>query len=126
MRQVRVRNTAPERRVAAAARRLGIRYRRHVEGLPARPDLVLPDHRVAVFADGCFWHGCPRCFRRPRANGAWWVKKVAANRRRDRRKDAALRQIGYSVVHIREHDSDDRVTRRLSAAVRRSRVRQRS
>jgi len=119
MRRVRVAGTAPERRVAAVMRGLGLRYRSHVGGLPGTPDFVLRDAPLAVFVDGCFWHGCPRCFVRPRSNGRWWRDKVEGNRRRDRRKDSALRRLGYSVIHVREHDGTARIARRLGGAAQR-------
>jgi len=74
---------------------------------------VLPDHNIAVFVHGCFWHGCPHCFVEPKRNRQWWRQKIANNRRRDRRKADQLRRLGYSVMTLMEHDSDRRIKARL-------------
>ena len=78
----------------AAARE---RYRR-VSGLRLRRAA-----RLAVFVDGCFWHGCPSCHRPPSSNQEYWTKKVARNRRRDRRNSRLLRQDGWTVLRVWEH-----------------------
>jgi len=119
MRRVKTEATGPEMRARRAARKLGIRYSTKTSGLPGSPDVLLVDARVAVFVNGCFWHGCPRCFKPPKRNRAWWVDKVARNRRRDRRKSDQLRRLGYSVVTLMEHDDDARMRSRLAAAGRR-------
>ena len=74
---------------------------------------MLPDHNIAVFVHGCFWHGCPRCYVEPKRNRRWWRLKIANNRRRDRRKADQLRRLGYSVITLMEHDSDRRIKARL-------------
>ena len=69
-----------------------------------KPDFVFPKLRLAVFVDGCFWHGCPQHATKPRNNAAFWRKKLAANRARDCRVNRTLRQEGWRVVRIWEHD----------------------
>mgnify|MGYP006277543925 FL=1 len=69
-----------------------------------RPDFVFPKRRVAVFVDGCFWHGCPRHGTQPKGNAAFWRRKFAANIARDRRVNRALRKAGWRVLRIWEHD----------------------
>ncbi|NBV22498.1 MAG: very short patch repair endonuclease [Proteobacteria bacterium] len=71
--------------------------------LAVRPDFVFPKLRLAVFVDGCFWHGCPRHGTQPKGNGAFWRKKLAANVARDRRVNRALRRSGWRVLRIWEH-----------------------
>ena len=73
-----------------------------------RPDFVFPSGRLAVFVDGCFWHGCPRHFIKPRNNAAFWRKKIAANRARDRLVSRALRKLGWKVMRIWEHELSKR------------------
>lgn len=73
-----------------------------------RPDFVFPGKHLAVFLDGCFWHGCARCYRRPRSNRAFWAEKVDTNRRRDRIQTAALRRKGWVVIRVWEHQLTDR------------------
>lgn len=77
-------------------------WRRHA-GLPGRPDFVFRARRVVVFVDGCFWHGCPRCYRLPEENRLYWKAKVLANRARDRRTARKLRSLGWRVTRIWEH-----------------------
>ena len=113
MRQVATRNTEPERRVRRIARQLGIRHTSRTADLPGKPDLVLPDHGIAIFVHGCFWHGCPRCYVEPKRNRQWWRQKIANNRRRDRRKADHLRKLGFTVITFMEHDSDTRIMARL-------------
>lgn len=72
--------------------------------LRVRPDFVFRKERVAVFVDGCFWHGCPKHCRMPAGNRAFWRKKLTANRERDRRVNRELRRAGWRVVRIWEHE----------------------
>lgn len=87
-------------------------------GLRRRADLVFRGARVAVFVDGCFWHGCPRHGTVPVANRNWWVEKLARNVERDCDTGERLRQAGWHVVRVWEHEATpaaaDRVERALS------------
>ena len=76
-------------------------WRRH-QPLPGKPDFAFPREKVAVFVDGCFWHGCPRCHKEPRKNTEFWRNKVAGNKKRDRRVDRQLREKGWKVCRIWE------------------------
>ena len=76
----------------------GYRKHWHVAG---RPDFAWPGRKVAVFVDGCFWHGC-RCKRLPKNNAAFWRKKIEGNRRRDKRISGTLRRQGWKVIRIKE------------------------
>lgn len=82
----------------------GLRYRVNVGNLPGRPDIALTRARIAVFVDGCFWHGCPEHAVAPKANANWWRSKLDANVARDRRNDATLRESGWVVVRAWEHE----------------------
>ena len=72
--------------------------------LAVRPDFVFHRQRLAVFVDGCFWHGCPQHGTRPKGNAAFWRRKFAANIARDRRVNRALRRAGWRVLRIWEHE----------------------
>ena len=76
-------------------------WRRHwkIEG---KPDFCWPKRKIALFVDGCFWHGCPRCYKVPKSNQVFWEKKIAGNRKRDRKVNRILRQNGWSVVRVWE------------------------
>lgn len=77
-------------------------WRRHV-ALMGRPDFVFRQCRLAVFVDGCFWHGCQRCYKSPRSNADYWAAKIARNQARDRKVTRLLRQLGWSVCRVWEH-----------------------
>jgi len=69
-----------------------------------RPDFVFPASRVALFVDGCFWHGCPKHYTKPKNNRAFWKRKLDANHARDRQVNRELRRKGWRVLRIWEHD----------------------
>lgn len=77
----------------------------HPRSIFGKPDFWFPAARIAVFVDGCFWHGCQEvgCQRSPQQNREYWIKKVARNVRRAREVTSALRRQGYKVMHIWEH-----------------------
>ncbi len=74
-----------------------------VRSFRVRPDFVFQRERVALFVDGCFWHGCPRHATWPASRAAWWRRKILANKRRDARVTRALRRAGWRVLRIWEH-----------------------
>ena len=78
----------------------GWRRHQHVFG---RPDFIFRMHRLAVFVDGCFWHGCQRCYRAPASNRKFWSAKYQRNKDRDRRVGRELRKSGWCVLRIWEH-----------------------
>lgn len=103
MSRIRSSGTKPERVVALNLRASGIRFRRQA-ALPGRPDFLLPDHGVALFVHGCFWHGCPEHFRAPKSNAPFWEAKITRNCARDRRSLLLLRAMGLRVFVLWEHD----------------------
>lgn len=95
-------NQSTELALARVLRTAGFSgWRRHLP-YPGHPDFCWPSYKVAVFVDGCFWHGCPRCYSTPKSNRAFWRAKVVANKLRDRRVSAQLRGSGWTVVRIWE------------------------
>ena len=105
MRQIRAVNTRPELALRRALWAAGLRgWRLHYKRLPGSPDFAFPRRKIAVFVDGCFWHGCPRHYRGPKSSRAYWDGKLEVNRARDRRTGAVLRQEGWRVVRLWEHD----------------------
>lgn len=77
-------------------------WRRH-QNLKGRPDFIFKEKRVAVFIDGCFWHGCPRCYHPPKTNEVYWNNKISRNRERDKRITKELALSGWKVVRFWEH-----------------------
>jgi DNA mismatch endonuclease, patch repair protein len=101
------RDTKPELALRSELHRLGLRYYVHrsvLPGLRRRADVVFTRAKVAVFVDGCFWHGCPEHATMPKANAEWWAQKLSRNVSRDRDTDSRLRDSGWTVVRFWEHD----------------------
>ena len=97
-------NRDTELKLATLFRKYGISgWRRH-QPVYGKPDFVFRRQKIAVFVDGCFWHGCPKCYRRPRSNKKFWDAKIARNKTRDRRVNRELRKFVWRVVRIWEHD----------------------
>lgn len=103
MARVRSKDTAPELALRRALWQCGLRYRLR-PALVGTPDLCFIAARVAVFVDGCFWHGCPQHYSAPVRNAEFWSRKVARNVERDRRTQSALEADGWTVLRIWEHE----------------------
>lgn len=100
------RDTAPEvalrRELHRRARRFRVVFK--VPGNNRRTiDIAFPRHKLAVFVDGCFWHGCPEHGTEPRSNREWWATKITANKARDADTDRLLHDAGWTVVRLWEH-----------------------
>ncbi|MFI6130272.1 very short patch repair endonuclease [Micromonospora sp. NPDC051141] len=114
-------NTTPEmalRRLLFAA---GFRYRVHerVPGMPRRTmDISFPRARIAVFVDGCFWHGCPEHGMTPKANREWWRQKLDENRRRDAETSAHLSSLGWAVLRFWSHEEPGVMAESVGECVR--------
>lgn len=78
-------------------------WRTHPKDVEGRPDFAFDAIRLAVFVDGCYWHGCPKCYRMPEQNRAYWSQKFVRNKARDQQVAARLRRQGWSVLRIWEH-----------------------
>lgn len=98
-------STTPEILFRRALHAAGFRFRIHRRDLPGRPDVVLPRAKLAIFIDGCYWHACEIHGTLPKNNREWWRAKFEENRKRDRRKDEALRALGWTPVHFWEHEA---------------------
>ena len=103
MSQIKSSGTKPEISVRNLIWREGYRYRIG-HGLSGKPDMVFPSYRIAVFIDGCFWHGCPKHCRMPSSNIRYWERKISGNQKRDRRIRKQLKKEGWTVIRIWEHD----------------------
>jgi DNA mismatch endonuclease (patch repair protein) len=115
-------DTSPERLVRSLLHRRGLRFRKNavltVDGVRIRTDVVFRSTRVAVFIDGCFWHGCPEHGRRPiRANTEYWNAKLARNIERDARNTALLRAAGWTVLRFWEHEQSEIIAQEIAATV---------
>lgn len=110
-------NRSTERKLTAMLRAHGVTgWKLRTQGVTGRPDVYFPGSRIAVFIDGCFWHGCPRCFTMPAQNRPFWKSKIARNIQRDHVVTSSLRKTGVIVLRLWEHDLERR-TGRLHAAL---------
>jgi DNA mismatch endonuclease, patch repair protein len=129
MARIRWRDTAPEMRLRQALWRAGLRFRLKKSGLTIRPDLIFgPAPGIAVFIDGCFWHGCPDHYVPPRSAIEFWSRKLAGNVERDRRQTLALEAAGWRVLRFWECEvieSLDRCVGRIRRALQGSPYKQR-
>lgn len=109
MRKIRSRgNRSTERRFRALLVQAGVSgWRMHPDDVTGCPDFIFPNIPMAVFVDGCFWHGCPKCYRRPKSRREYWGAKVLRNMNRDRDVDSTLNVHGYKVLRIWEHELDE-------------------
>jgi DNA mismatch endonuclease, patch repair protein len=117
----RARDTACEMELRRALHKRGLRYfvhRKPVQGLRREADIVFPRSRVAVFVDGCFWHGCPEHATWPKANAEWWRIKLERNRERDHETDFCLRNAGWLPVRVWEHEDPHKAANRVTEVVR--------
>lgn len=118
MSRIRGKDTTPERVLRAQLRLAGLRFRLNYRIRRARPDVAFPKARVAVFVDGCFWHGCPKHYVRPRSGGEFWPMKLVENVERDRRQTKLLEGEGWRTVRLWEHEVFERVEIAASRVVR--------
>lgn len=107
MSSIRSKDTKPEMSVRRMLWARGLRYRVHSRKILGTPDISNRRRRLAVFVDGCFWHGCPACYREPRTNTAFWREKIRRNRARREAVRAGLEAQGFRVVEIWEHEAYD-------------------
>lgn len=127
MQRTRQRDTPQELAVRRALFARGLRYRVNARPIPElrrRADVVFSSARVAVYVHGCFWHRCPLHGTLPRANGAWWLAKLEANRERDLDTRQRLESSGWCVVEVWEHDDPTDAADRIADLVASRRRRQ--
>ncbi|MFD4551208.1 very short patch repair endonuclease [Streptomyces sp. NPDC058466] len=121
MRANRSRDTKPELLLRAALHRAGLRYRVDIRPLPdlrRRADVVFPKAKVAVFVDGCFWHGCPEHHRPAKKNAEKWSKKIEDNRDRDAATTLALERQGWVVLRFWEHENPEQAAAKVQTVVK--------
>ncbi|MFE2758986.1 very short patch repair endonuclease [Streptomyces halstedii] len=124
MQAIRSRDTAPELSVRRLLHALGLRYRVAAKPLPElrrTADIVFRPAKLAVFIDGCYWHGCPEHYVPPKTNSGYWSDKVSRNVTRDRDTNRRLRDAGWTVLRFWEHESPDNCVLTITATVSRLR-----
>lgn len=126
MQACRGRDTKPELALRSLLHRMGLRFRvdrKVLPGLRRKADIVFGPARLAVLVDGCFWHGCPDHGTWPKANAAFWREKIETNQRRDADTDARLREAGWEVMRIWEHEPPADAAKKVAGLVRSRRAR---
>ncbi|MBX9387560.1 very short patch repair endonuclease [Streptomonospora nanhaiensis] len=126
MRSNKGRDTKPELALRRAVHSLGLRYRVSARPLPKvrrTADMVFTRVKVAVFLDGCFWHGCPEHHTVAATNAGFWAEKVRRTRERDSETDRLLREAGWLPVRVWEHEDPEEAAHRVAELVRGRRVR---
>lgn len=119
MRANRGRNTGPEMRIRQGLHALGYRYRvdvRPVRELNRRADIVFYNRRLAIFVDGCFWHGCPEHHVSSKTNEHYWSAKVTTNMSRDVDTNIQLEAKGWRVLRVWEHETASQALRQITLA----------
>jgi DNA mismatch endonuclease (patch repair protein) len=109
-------DSKPELRLRSALHHSGLRFfvhRRPHPSVSCKVDIVFPRAKLAVFVDGCFWHGCAEHGTKPRVHSDWWLVKLARNEDRDRRNDAELNAVGWRVLRIWEHEDIQSAVQRI-------------
>ena len=106
MSAIRSKNTKPELTLRKLLWSKGLRYRVHYG--EEKIDIAFPSKKIAIFVDGCFWHGCPIHSHTPKSNEAYWVPKLQKNKTRDAAKNKRLEKKGWKVVRIWEHELTDK------------------
>lgn len=104
MSMIKGRDTKPEVFLRKLLSEKGIRGYRLYYNLLGKPDIVFPKNRIAIFIDGCFWHKCPKCFIKPETNRKFWNKKIDSNVKRDEIVNTELKEEGWEVIRIWEHE----------------------
>lgn len=120
MAKVRQRDTAAELALRKALHASGLRFRVQlpVPNLRQRTiDIAFTRARVAIFVDGCFWHGCPLHATQPKTNAAWWQAKIEGNRRRDENTNQVLAAADWVVIRVWEHESINEAVETVCAAL---------
>jgi len=125
---IRRRDTTPERKIRSLLHAQGLRFRvdhpiRVADARPIRPDIVFTRQRIAIFIDGCYWHGCPQHGRRVSGkNTAYWGPKIARNQERDQEHNALLGSAGWIVLRVWEHEDPAMVSATVVARMHHFRV----
>lgn len=103
MSSIKGKNTRPEITVRKILWARGLRYRIHDRTVFGTPDVSNKSRGFVVFIDGCFWHGCPRCYKEPRSNVSYWKEKIIRNKKRRALVKRMLKRHGWKVFEFWEH-----------------------
>lgn len=120
MSRIRSKNTSPELLVRKALWADGIRYRIHDKTVIGTPDISIKTKKIAIFIDGCFWHGCPSCYIKPKSNKLYWRKKLSYNKNRRKNVKDKLKADGWKIMEFWEcniRDDTDRIASKIKTKI---------
>jgi len=104
MASIRGKNTKPEVTIRKILWKKGMRYRIHNKSVFGTPDISIKKKRIAIFVDGCFWHGCNRCYKEPKTNVEFWRNKIIQNKKRRIKVRRHLKKEGWRILEFWEHE----------------------
>ena len=116
MKAAKPRDTVPEKALRSELHKRGLRYQvdvRPIEKLNRRADIVFRSAKVAIFVDGCFWHGCPIHGTQAKANAEFWKNKIKRNQERDAETNQLLKKAGWKVVRVWEHENLEKASEKI-------------
>jgi DNA mismatch endonuclease (patch repair protein) len=120
MQAAKPRDTAPEKALRSALHSRGLRFRidqKLIKELNRKADIVFRSVKVAVFVDGCFWHGCPIHGTQAKANAEFWQNKIEQNQVRDLDTNNRLKKAGWRIVRVWEHEDPERVSKKIYSLI---------
>lgn len=120
MKAAKPRDTTPEKALRTALHRKGLRFRvdeKPIRELNRKADIVFRPTRVAVFVDGCFWHGCPIHGTQAKANAEFWNQKIGQNQERDMDTTRRLRIEGWKVIRVWEHEDPEKAAEKIYRSI---------
>jgi DNA mismatch endonuclease (patch repair protein) len=120
MKAAKPRDTAPEKALRSALHKKGLRFRideKPIKELNRKADIVFRSAKVAIFVDGCFWHGCPIHGTQAKANAEFWQNKIRQNQLRDLDTNEKLKKAGWKVIRVWEHEEQEKIAKRISNTI---------
>jgi len=118
MRKIRGKDTKLEKLARLNLWECGYRYRKNIQDLPGKPDLVFRKIKTVIFIDSCFWHGCPDHLRMPKSNEDYWKIKINRNKKRDEIVNQEYKKLGWRIIRIWEHDLISSFERTMSKVIK--------
>jgi DNA mismatch endonuclease, patch repair protein len=114
------RNSKPEQILRKALFRLGYRYslNHRFKELNFKPDIVMVSRKKCIFIDGCFWHGCKKCYKEPKSNKKFWKSKIKRNKERDKEQNSFLKKNNWKVIRVWEHEINSKLENILDKIIK--------
>lgn len=110
MSRIKSKNTSHEKRLKKYLKGLGFKFQPRIKG---SPDFINKKEKTAIFLDGCFWHGCPKCYKAPKSNKNYWKDKLKSNIARDKKNNLALKEKGYKIIRVWSHELKNEIPNKI-------------